>query len=96
MSTLLERADQALPITEMSRSTKKIIDDLQSGQQDKYIVMRNNIPAAVMVSVQYYEDLMNLFDDLTLENRTIKRLSNLKKDELISHKDMLTRLKRDF
>ena len=52
MATLLERSNQAIPVTEVSRSSKKILDDLLAGEQDKYVVMRNNAPAAVMMSVR--------------------------------------------
>lgn len=95
MSILLERADQALPITEISRSAKKIIDDFQSGEKDKYVVMRNNIPAAVMMSVQYYEDLMDMIDDLNIEIIASQRLQNMDSSKLISHEEMVKRFERD-
>jgi PHD/YefM family antitoxin component YafN of YafNO toxin-antitoxin module len=37
---------------------------LSSGEQQKYVVMRNNSPAAVMLPVEVYESLMDELDDL--------------------------------
>ena len=89
MSTLLERSDQAISTTEVSRSTKPIMDRLQRGKQDKYDIMRNNAPAAVMMSVQHYEALMDSIDDLKLELQASERLNTLEKSTLISHDDMI-------
>lgn len=60
MATLLERSNQAIPITEVSRSSKRILDDFLAGEKDKYVVMRNNAPAAVMMSVEHYENMSRL------------------------------------
>jgi len=59
MSALLSRADQAVSITDIARSAKKYFDRLITGDQDRYIVMRNNMPAAVMLPVDYYETLIS-------------------------------------
>ena len=89
MGNLLERSDQALPITELSRSSKKIIDHLGAGESDKYVVMRNNIPAAVLMSVPYYEELMDLIDDLNLELVASQRLASLDSAGVLTHEEML-------
>ncbi|MDQ3774936.1 MAG: hypothetical protein M3461_11525 [Pseudomonadota bacterium] len=57
MSSLLERRNQAISVTKVARSTKNIIDRLASGQQDEYVVMRHNAPAAVLLPVTALEAL---------------------------------------
>lgn len=95
MSSLLETSDQALPITEISRSAKRIMDDFQTGEKSKYVVMRNNIPAAVMMSVSYYENLLHSIEDLQLELLVLQRLTSQKEVKLISHEDMMSRFQQD-
>jgi hypothetical protein len=47
MNALLENSKEALPLTELSRSTKRILEEFKSGEKEKYVVMRNNMPEAV-------------------------------------------------
>ncbi len=94
MSALLSRADQAVSITEIARSAKKYFDRLIAGDQDRYVVMRNNAPAAVMLPVDYYENLISEIDDLKMEIIATQRLANMDKNtELVSHEDMFARYK---
>jgi len=92
MSALLSRVDQAVSITDMARSAKKYFDNLISGEQDRYVVMRNNAPAAVMLGVAEYEQLVKELDDLRVELIALERLSNVNKDtELVSFDEMQKR-----
>jgi antitoxin StbD len=91
MRALLERSDQAVSVTEVSRSAKTIFDRLSSGKQDKYVVMRNNAPAAVMLPVQVYEALMDELDDLRIEMAARDRLATFDRSKAVSHEEMLKR-----
>jgi antitoxin StbD len=94
MSALLSRADQAVSITDMTRSAKKYFDRLIAGEQDRYVIMRNNAPAAVMLAVADYEHLMNELDDLKIELIAAERLAGMDKNtKLISHEDVVARYK---
>ena len=95
MSSLLETSDQVLPITEISRSAKRIIDDFQAGEKTKYVVMRNNIPAAVMMSISHYENLLHSIEDLHLELLVMQRLASQKETLSISHEDMMAQFQQD-
>ena len=60
---LLARADQATTATEVQRNAKEIFDRLQSGQQDRYLVMRDGgRPAVELLSLEAYESLMEDID----------------------------------
>jgi len=87
---LLERSDQALSVTEMARATKEIVDKLSSGEQDRYIVMRNNAPAAVLMNIMYFEALMNEITDLKTLLLAQERARTFRREEAISHEDMLS------
>lgn len=91
MRALLERSEQAVSVTEVSRSAKTIFDRLSSGKQDKYVVMRNNAPAAVMMPVGVYEALMDELDDLRIEMTARDRLANFDRSKAVSHEEMLER-----
>jgi antitoxin StbD len=91
MHALLERSDQAVSVTEVSRSAKAIFDSLCSGKQEKYVVMRNNAPAAVMMPVSVYETLMDELDDLHIQLTARDRLQSFDRSKALSHEEMLQR-----
>jgi len=95
MNALLERSNQAVSVTEVSRSAKSIFDRLSSGKQEKYVVMRNNAPAAVMMAVSIYEAMMDELDDLNIQLIARDRLQNFDRAKSISHEDMLKRFASD-
>jgi antitoxin StbD len=89
MTAILERADQALSITEVSRSTKEIVDKLVAGEQDHYVVMRNNAPAAILMNIETYESLLNELEDFRIESIAKNRLQTFDKEKVVSHQEML-------
>jgi len=91
MRALLERSDQAISVTEVSRSAKTIFDRLCSGEQEKYVVMRSNAPVAVMMSITVYEAMMDELDDLHMQLMVRDRLQTFDPSKAISHEVMLKR-----
>jgi antitoxin StbD len=91
MGSLMERSDQAISVTEVSRSAKAIFDKLVKGKQDRYVVMRNNIPAAVMLPVDVYEEMMYELEDLRIEAVARERIQTFDPVKAISHEEMMTR-----
>lgn len=91
MHSLLERSDQAISVTDVSRSAKVIFDRLCSGTQEKFVVMRNNAPAAVMMPVSAYEAMMDELDDLHIQLMARDRLQSFDRARAISHEEMLQR-----
>jgi antitoxin StbD len=91
MNALLERSNQAVSVTDVSRSAKTIFDRLSSGKQEKYVVMRNNAPAAVMMPVCVYEAMMDELDDLHIQLTARDRLASFDRSKAISHEEMLKR-----
>ena len=73
----------------MNRSAKTIFDRLSSGEQKKYVVMRNNAPAAVMMPVSVYEALMDELDELQVELMARDRLQSFDRKKAISHEEMI-------
>ncbi len=89
MTSLLDRSDQALSVTDFTRSSKSIIDGLVAGERNKYVMMRNNRPAAVLMNVQHYEALLAEIEDLKIQFVARDRLKNFDPNKAISHEEML-------
>jgi antitoxin StbD len=89
MSALLERVDQAISVTEVIRSAKEIFTMLAKGKQDKFVVMRNNAPTAVLLPVSAYEALIEEVEDLRIEIVAIKRMRDFDRSKAITHDDMV-------
>ena len=90
MAALLETSDQALPVTKLVRQFKAYLDKICNQEQDKYVVMRNNVPAAVLLSVERFESLMEELEDLRIEVVARERLAHFD-GKTISHAEMLQR-----
>ncbi|MDA8328947.1 MAG: type II toxin-antitoxin system Phd/YefM family antitoxin [Betaproteobacteria bacterium] len=89
---LLDRADQAISSTELQKNTRVLLDRIADGRQDRYVVIRDNKPAVVMLATGYYEALMDELDDLRIEAVARERLSSIEQVKLVSHADMLDRI----
>ncbi len=89
MTALIERSEEAISITDMIRSTKDVINKLTSGEQDHYVIMKNNSPAAVLLNIQSYEALLDELEDLRIEIVARKRLQDFDKIKSISHEEMI-------
>ncbi|MBM2886471.1 type II toxin-antitoxin system Phd/YefM family antitoxin [Chromobacterium phragmitis] len=61
---LLDRADQAISSTELQKSTKVLLDKLLAGDQDRYVVIRDNRPTAVLLPIERYEQMMAELESL--------------------------------
>ena len=94
MSALLEKASQAVSVTKVSRSAKQIFEMLRRGEQDRFVVLRNNAPAAVMLSVEAFEALMEELEDLRMEAVARRRLRALDSAKTLSHREMMKRFSR--
>ena len=91
MGVILERADQVVSVTDVSRSAKTIFERLTNGKQDKYVVMKNNAPVAVMMPVKAYESLMDELEDLRMEIITKERAETFNQAEALGHQEMMDR-----
>jgi antitoxin StbD len=86
---LLKRADQAISSTDLQKNTRDLLDRIASGEQDHFVVMRDNRPTAVMMATDRYEALMDELADLRIEEVARSRLASPREDH-ISLDDMKT------
>jgi antitoxin StbD len=86
---ILERTDQAISATDLQRQGKTLLDRLQNGDQDKYVIMRDNKPACVMLPMASYEALMDELEDMRIDAIAAERAASFDPAKAISHADML-------
>jgi antitoxin StbD len=77
---LMNRADQAISSTDLQKNTRELLDRIADGRQDRFVVMRDNKPTAVMLATERYEALINELEDLRIEAVAKQRLKTPRKD----------------
>lgn len=88
MATLLERPEEAVSVTAMARSFSARLKEVSSGLTDRLVIFKDNQPAAVMMNVQAYQDLVDELEDLRIEAVSRDRLASYQADQAIAHEDM--------
>ena len=78
-------------MTEVSREARKIFEQLRNGRQERFVVLKNNTPAAVMLSIKTFEKLLDELEDLRLERMARQRLRSLGRVKTLSHRAMMRR-----
>ena len=92
---LLDRADQAISSTDLQKNTKVLLDRMADGSQDRYVVIRDNRPMAVLLPTDRYEALMEELEDMRVDAIARERVASLKIEDTISHAEMAKRLGLD-
>ena len=92
---LLDRTDQVISSTELQKNTRQLLDRIADGRQDRYVVMRDNRPTAVVLATARYEALMSELEDLRVEALARERLASIGELEPISHAEMQARFGGD-
>jgi antitoxin StbD len=81
---LLDRTDQAISSTDLQKNTREILDRLTEGKQDRYVVMRDNKPAAVLLPTQMYEALMDELADMRIEAIALERIATFDPEKALT------------
>jgi len=86
-------ADEMLSATELSKRTGSVLTDLAENMHRKFVIMRNNRPNAVLLSMDEYEHLLVKVEDAELSQLAENRLADYDRKTAISHEDMQHRFK---
>jgi antitoxin StbD len=96
MAALLERAEQAASATALVRGFSAKLKEVSSRTTDRLVVFNDNEPAAVLVNVEAYQEMLDELEDLRIEATARERLANFSQHTTISHVDMRARyIKKD-
>jgi antitoxin StbD len=78
-----------LSATTLSKKTAATLESLEKGDSEKLIILKNNTPKAVLLSMEYYEALEEEMEDLRLTALALARLQTFNTEDVISHIDMM-------
>lgn len=92
---LIERASQIINATDLSRKTRDLLDALVHGRKRKLVVMRDNAPSAVLLSVAEYESMQDELQDLRIEAVARERLAGFDRADAIGHDEILAEFATD-
>ena len=81
-------SEEYLSATDLSKKTAATIDALEKGLTDKLIILRNNAPKAVLLSMDAYEELMEEIEDLRLGALALARAKTLSEEKALSHEQV--------
>ena len=85
---LLDRSDQAITSTDLSKKTRHLLDQIANGSQDRFVVMRDNRPTAVMLATERYEALMDELEDYRIDALARDRLALSSGGAVLSRDEM--------
>lgn len=84
-------AKNYLSATTLSKKTAATLDTLEKGEIEKLIILKNNSPKAILVSIDAYEAMEEEMEDLRLATLALARLQTFKPAEALSHNQMMER-----
>jgi antitoxin StbD len=80
------RKTDYLSATALSKKTSATLKTLESGDAEKLIILKNNSPKAILLSMEAYEAMEEELEDLRLTALTLARLETFDEEKALSHK----------
>ena len=80
--------------TTLSKKTAATLDALEKGETEKLIILRNNAPKAILMSIDAYEAIEEELEDLRLTALALARLQTFNPEEAVSHKKMMEKFSK--
>ena len=82
-----------LSATALSKRTSATLDSLEKGDAEKLIILKNNSPKAILLSMAAYTAMEEEIEDLRLASLGHIRLNSFQKEEAVSHQTMMKKFK---
>jgi len=79
------RATDYLSATALSKKTSATLDALEKGEAEKLIILKNNTPKAILLSIETYEAMQEEMEDLRLTALALARLESFEEKKALSH-----------
>jgi len=81
--------DNYLSATTLSKQTAATLDSLEKSESGEIIILKNNTPKAVLLSIDAYSAMQEEIEDLRLAALAFSRLATFATNETISHEQMM-------
>lgn len=79
------RVTDYLSATALSKKTSATLDSLEKGETEKLIILKNNSPKAILLSIESYESMQEEMEDLRLTALALARLGTFDEKKALSH-----------
>lgn len=79
------RSTDYLSATALSKKTSATLDALERGDAEKLIILKNNTPKAVLLSMESYEAMEEEMEDLRLMALAMARLDSFDEKKALPH-----------
>jgi antitoxin StbD len=87
-------AKNYLSATALSKKTAATLESLEKGEIEKLIILKNNSPKAILVSIDAYEAMEEEMEDLRLAALALARLQTFNPDEALSHEQIMEKFSK--
>ncbi len=91
MAALIERSDQLVSLTDLTRRGSGIFEKVAKAESDRLVVLRKAEPIAVVLNIASFEAMLNEMEELRTEVIALHRMRGSVADT-ISHNDLQHRL----
>jgi len=78
-----------LSATTLSKKTSATLETMDKGEADRFLILKNNTPKAVLISIEAYESMEEEIEDLRLATLAFARLENFNPEKALSHAEMM-------
>jgi antitoxin StbD len=82
-------AKDYISATALSKNTSASLASLEKGEAEKLIVLKNNAPKAILLSIDAYQAMEEEIEDLRLTALALARLQSFEPEDAIPHKDLM-------
>jgi antitoxin StbD len=80
---------ETISVTDIQRRAKEVFERIERGEQEKYVILKNNEIAAVLLPAEQYEALMDELEDLRIDAIATERMATFDPAKAITHEEML-------
>jgi antitoxin StbD len=88
------RAADYLSATALSKKTSATLEALEKGETERLIILKNNAPKAILLSMESYEAMLEEIEDLRLTALALARLDSFDRKKALSHDDIRRKFDR--
>lgn len=87
MAALIERSDQLVSLTDLTRRGSGIFDKVASAKNDRLVVLRKAEPIAVVLNIASFEAMLSEMEQLRTEVMALHRMGGSSNDR-ITHSEL--------
>ncbi len=81
--------EKYISATNLSKKTSQTLDSFERGEAEKMIILKNNAPMAVLLSIEAYQAMQEEIEDLRLTSLALVRFESFDRKRAVSHDKMM-------